>query len=174
MLLQFRREQGGAALEIRAALHANDLGLATRTAHNLKGVAANLGAVLVSQQTGELEKRLRGQALDDLEGPLGLIERSLERLCHELSVLEVEPAGVKKECQSFDRETLASEAEAIRPLLESDLEQAMIQADSLLERYSESPLGDLLHRLQDALQSFDTDTASIHLDEIGETLKLHG
>lgn len=168
LLLQFRREQGPAAVDIRMALAEKNLEQATRHAHNLKGVAANLGAIQVSLQAAEVEKRLRGQAVYDLEGPLGLLERTLERLCQELSVLEVEPAPAQKDAKPADREALAAEVTAIRPLLESDLEQAMVMADSLVARYADAEFGERLRKLQDALQSFDTDTAGELLDEIGE------
>jgi CheY-like chemotaxis protein len=170
LLLQFRKEQGTAAIEIRMALSEGDMALATRIAHNLKGVAANLGAVQIGFQAGELEKRLRGQAIHDLEGPLGLLERSLDRICQELEVLEVEQAPAKKEAVPIDREDLTAKIQAIRPLLESDLEQAMVMADGLAERYAESEIDGLLRKLQDALQSFDTDAAQEYLGEIEERL----
>jgi two-component system sensor histidine kinase/response regulator len=174
LLLQFRREQGASAAHIRVALAEGDLETATRAAHNLKGVAANLGALQASAQAAELEKRLRGQALQDLEGPLGLLDRTLERLCQELAVLEVEATPVKKEAAPVDLAALTAEVDAIRPLLESDLEQAMVLAEGLVTRYSGSEFQEPLHKLQDALQSFDTDAAQEHLDAIKERVNTHG
>lgn len=174
LLLQFRKEQGGAALEIRVALSQSNLDSATRLAHNLKGVAANLGAIQVALQATDLEKRLRGQALENVEGPLGLLERTMERLCQELKVLEVEPAPAQREAAAVDWNALQLEIAQIRPLLESDLEQAMVLAEQMLERYSgSSEVGDALRKLQDSLQSFDTDAAGESLDEIGETVSAH-
>jgi PAS domain S-box-containing protein len=174
LLLQFRSQQGGSAMQIRMALAEDDMELATRTAHNLKGVAANLGAILVTSQASELEKRLRGQAVHDLEGPLGLLERTLERLCLELAVLEVEQAPVKKEAEPLDAGALAREVEALRPFLESDLERAMVLADDLVDRYAAPEFGALLRKLQDALQTFDTDAAGELLDEIAERIDTRG
>ena len=168
LLLQFRREPGGSAVDIRLALAEDNLEFATRIAHNLKGVAANLGAIQVSLQAAEVEKRLRGKAVYDLEGPLGLLERTLERLCLELSILEVEQAPAKNDAEPIDRQALAAEVTAMRPLLESDLEQAMVMADALVARYTDAEFGERLRKLQDALQSFDTDAAGELLDEIGE------
>lgn len=174
LLLQFRREQGATAVHIRVALAEADLETAIRAAHNLKGVAANLGALQVSGQASELEKRLRGQALQDLEGPLGLLERTLERLCQELAVLEVEQAPVKKDATPVDRAALGEEVDAIRPLLESDLEQAMALAEGLAARYGGSEFDELLRKLQDALAMFDTDAAREHLEGIKERVETHG
>ncbi len=174
LLLQFRREQGGAAGEIRIALSQSNVDQATRLAHNLKGVAANLGAIQIALQATDLEKRLRGQALENVEGPLGLLERTMDRLCQELGVLEVEPAPVQKEAPTVDWQALSGDIQAIRPLLESDLEQAMELAERLLEQYAGVPeLGGPLRKLQDALQSFDTDAAGESLDEIGEKVAAH-
>lgn len=176
LLLQFQREQGGSALDLRAALNLGDHDKATRIVHNLKGVAANLGAVLVASQAGALEKRLRSTSVAELEGPLGLLERTMDRLCHELKVLQADPEVEKRGTEPVDPNAVAIEVEAIRPLLESDLEQAMEQADSLVARYAQmgGPLGDLLRKLQDALQSFDTDTAGQLLDEMKERVTASG
>ena len=69
LLRQFSAEQAEAPAQIARLLEAGDRATAERTAHTVKGVAANLGAKTVQAAAGELEKALRdGADLARLEG----------------------------------------------------------------------------------------------------------
>jgi two-component system sensor histidine kinase/response regulator len=78
LLRQFASQQADAVGQIRAALATNDVELATRLAHTLKGVAGNLGARGVQDAAASVESLLRdespadatGQALERLTGVL--------------------------------------------------------------------------------------------------------
>jgi two-component system sensor histidine kinase/response regulator len=59
LLRQFASQQADAPERISGLLQAGEHQAAERTAHTLKGVAANLGAMPVQQAAGELEKALR-------------------------------------------------------------------------------------------------------------------
>lgn len=145
-----------------------------RPGYNLKGVAANLGAIQIALQATDLEKRLQGRALESVEGPLGLLERTMDRLCPGAEGAGGRGGAGAKEAPTVDWSALSPQVEAIRPLLESDLEQAMELAEQLLERYAGvAELGDPLRRLQDALQSFDTDAAGESLDQIAERVSAY-
>lgn len=174
LLKQFRKEQGQADSELREALAREDFDSACRVAHTVKGVAANLGAVLVAGYAGDLEKRLRGGNSTDLEGLLGLFERSLERLTQDLAFLDVEMETESPRGPSIDLEVLARDVAVIADFLESDLERAMALADELVVRWGTTDFGGLLRKLQDALQSFDTDGAGSLLEEIKERTRQDG
>jgi CheY-like chemotaxis protein len=58
LLEDFVRELPGRLETIDACHLKNDPGLLSRTAHNLKGVSANLGAVRLSEYAGKLEKQI--------------------------------------------------------------------------------------------------------------------
>jgi two-component system sensor histidine kinase/response regulator len=62
LLRQFSTEQAEAPTQIAEQLRAGDQATAERTAHTVKGVAANLGAKTVQAAAGELEKALRDRA----------------------------------------------------------------------------------------------------------------
>jgi two-component system sensor histidine kinase/response regulator len=60
LLRQFSVQQAEAPAQIAAQLKSGDRATAERTAHTVKGVAANLGARAVQSAAGELEKALHG------------------------------------------------------------------------------------------------------------------
>jgi signal transduction histidine kinase/DNA-binding response OmpR family regulator/HAMP domain-containing protein len=62
LLRQFSVQQEEAPAQIAAQLKSGDRPAAERTAHTVKGVAANLGAKAVQSAAGELEKALHGNA----------------------------------------------------------------------------------------------------------------
>jgi len=62
LLRQFATQQAGAPVLIAELLKAGDRAGAERSAHTVKGVAANLGAKAVQSAAGELEKALHGTA----------------------------------------------------------------------------------------------------------------
>jgi len=62
LLRQFAAQQAGAPVLIAELLKAGDRAGAERSAHTVKGVAANLGAKAVQTAAGELEKALHGNA----------------------------------------------------------------------------------------------------------------
>ena len=62
LLRQFSVQQAGAPAEIADQLEAGDLATAERTAHTVKGVAANLGVTLVQSAAGELEQAIHNDA----------------------------------------------------------------------------------------------------------------
>ena len=62
LLRQFSVQQAAAPAEIAVQLKAGDRATAERTAHTVKGVAANLGVKSVQAAAGELEKALHDGA----------------------------------------------------------------------------------------------------------------
>jgi two-component system sensor histidine kinase/response regulator len=62
LLRQFSVQQAEAPAQIASQLKAGDRATAERTAHTVKGVAANLGARAVQSAAGELEKALHDNA----------------------------------------------------------------------------------------------------------------
>lgn len=59
ILGQFRDRQADAAIQIRRALDAGDADTAQRTAHTLKGLSGNIGAVGLQKACENLESRIR-------------------------------------------------------------------------------------------------------------------
>jgi len=75
LLRRFADSQAGAVGEIRAALKAHDFATAQRTAHSLKGAAANLGATALADAAGCAEVAIKTQS--EIEPVLVGMERTL-------------------------------------------------------------------------------------------------
>ena len=75
LLRRFTDSQVGAVGEIRAALKAQDFATAQRTAHSLKGAAANLGANALATAAGSAEVAIKTQS--EVEPALVEMERTL-------------------------------------------------------------------------------------------------
>ncbi len=96
LLHRFAHSQAGAGDDIRSALQAGELERAQRGAHTLKGVAANLGAVLLQAHAAAAESTLRdepakaGPAVDALHETLATL---LPRLCELLRPLDLAEAA---------------------------------------------------------------------------------
>jgi len=80
LLLRFRQEQSGAVEEIRAAVQADDLGLAHRIAHTVKGVAGNLGANELHAVASGIDAAFSRKDLEEVDERLPLMEHELQRL----------------------------------------------------------------------------------------------
>ncbi|MBF0462477.1 MAG: response regulator [Magnetococcales bacterium] len=78
LLEKLAANQGGTPAAIRQALVQQDMALAERLAHTLKGVAGNVGATGVQQVAAELEKRLREQQPQSaIDAALSAMEQAL-------------------------------------------------------------------------------------------------
>jgi len=77
LLSKFAPEFGQSAGEIRGFLAAGDMRTAERTAHSVKGVAATIGAVALSEVAADLEKAIAGQT-PDIEQSLAHFDMELD------------------------------------------------------------------------------------------------
>ena len=86
LLKQFRAKYLGAVEDIREQLRAENQETATRIAHTVKGVAANLGADDLSHAAGEAERALRAGKksvdvlLREMSVQMGIVSESLDKL----------------------------------------------------------------------------------------------
>ena len=102
LLRQFSVQQAEAPAQIAVQLKTGDRATAERTAHTVKGVAANLGAKAVQAAAGELEKALHGNLdaarLESLRGEFeAVLTPFVERLSAALgkeAAVAAAPAGI--------------------------------------------------------------------------------
>ncbi|WP_435626670.1 response regulator [Candidatus Ferrigenium straubiae] len=85
MLGKFAPSQGQAVQSIRDALAADDRKTAERLAHTLKGVAATIGAYLLAETAGQLEKAI---AEEDAGKCRQLVEAAAVRLAEAITSVE--------------------------------------------------------------------------------------
>jgi len=83
LLRKFASRQAGTVTAIRAALAAGDAASAEREAHSLKGAAATLGALALSEAASNTETALKAgvgveQALGSLSLSLGTVVEAIQ------------------------------------------------------------------------------------------------
>ena len=77
LLKKFVRDFADSAPSIKKALELDDLPLAKREAHTLKGVAGNIGASEVQQEAGKIESAISNKELTGLSNNLNSLELAL-------------------------------------------------------------------------------------------------
>jgi len=126
LLRQFIEQQGPALEQVAAALSSNDIALAERIAHTLKGVAGNIGAKPVQAAAGILEKAIRDRAEPAaLEAAKQQVAGALDPLITEmraaLDSLAPEPVAQTAEpAMANPAQTRETAAELARLLAECD------------------------------------------------------
>jgi two-component system sensor histidine kinase/response regulator len=92
ILAKFGDSQASAIRDIRTNVQSGDMETATRTAHTLRGVAANLGAMGLSSAAQQVEATLKAGNTSHLEQLLQAVAAELDPLLAAISVLNGEPA----------------------------------------------------------------------------------
>ena len=144
----------------RTALAAGNLTELERAAHTMKGVAANIGAPLLSAAAGALETATRaGAAQDELSALLDALSRPLDRLLADLTaVFDAPPAAPPPPPAADDADGAARELRGFTALLAAD----DFQVPAAFQRLSPAArahLGPDLDRLQGAITGYDYETA---------------
>ena len=120
MLRRFAQGQGTVLDELRQALAAGDVALAERLAHTLRSVAANIGALGVSDHAQALEQALRTrQERGVVEGLLAALGEALQPVLDGLRAWSAEPVAPPQQ-QPGAAPDPADAVERLRGLLEQD------------------------------------------------------
>jgi two-component system sensor histidine kinase/response regulator len=166
LLRKFVQSQTDSAQRMAEALEQGDNASAERIAHTLKGVAGNLGAVLLQQHAGLLEESLRkGQAPQVAQSALQVTGQSLHALASALRPLIAQPAAAMPQSQPLSagqQQTAAALLQEVRQLLQA--------ADAAAQDLWSSQRA-LLHRLlpqaaqvDAAMEDYDFERALALLD----------
>jgi signal transduction histidine kinase/CheY-like chemotaxis protein len=99
LLRQFVEQQASAVQQIQEALDTNDVALAERLAHTLKGVAGNIGATQVQSTAGVLEKAIRdGAPAANVQSAMRQVATTLTPVIAEIgNTLNANPVEVPKQ-----------------------------------------------------------------------------
>jgi two-component system, sensor histidine kinase and response regulator len=169
LLLQFVVQQRGAAYELRSAIFSQDLEKAQRLCHNLKGVAANLGAYLIAGIATDLVKTIHEQDAAKFDDNLDNLDCSLNQMFRSLSLIKkTQPVEEEEPILALSPAELTRQVHETIALLESDLQSAMQNIDGLMNCSNDSSYQIQLKKVQEAAQNFDTDQVSKLLLELSE------
>jgi two-component system sensor histidine kinase/response regulator len=169
LLLKFRKGYRDAVGQLRSLVAADDLESATRLAHSVKGVAANLGVDALARAAAELEKRFRA---GELEVPTAVLQEFENRLNEVVGAI----ATIEAPREETERQGPV-DVDAVRPLLiemagllETDLAEAVDRLEALRGLLAHTEMGDAFERLAEQVDDFDTDEALGSLKEIAGML----
>ncbi len=159
--------------EIHKALATADMALAERSAHTLKGVAANLGAGLCSRLSGELEKSVRqNEPATDIQSRLTALEEHLSELTLAIGqALPVTTTVQQAPTDPVDREQLQRLCRQLADLLRSNNAQARL----LLQEHASvlhGGLGERFESLQRRVQDFDFSQALTDLYDAARAVQM--
>jgi len=155
LLRKFAVSQSTMAQTTRRAIEENDYELASRTAHTLKGVSANLGADVCSRLAGALELATNnGATANQLLSLLEPLEQHLSVLLADISQalpdenpttathIEIDTAQARIVCQNLADLLASSDAAA---------EQVLATHATLLH----NAFGERFNAIQDLIQNFE-------------------
>jgi two-component system sensor histidine kinase/response regulator len=159
--------------EIRKGLEADDMALVERSAHTLKGVAANLGANACSRLSSELEKSVRQQEpLAAIQGQLSVLEQHLTELTLAIGrALPVATSVPQTPAEPVDRVQLQRLCSQLADLLRSSNAEARLllqEQASLLQ----CGLGPNFASLQRRVQDFEFSQALTELYDAASAAQL--
>jgi len=165
LLQQFCREQGGIPARIRDLLAQQQPTIAKPLAHGLKGVAANIGAMAVSELAAQLEKALSHSA--DIAGLLVMtnqLDSALQQLCRQINT-QIIPHDLQLTTTTHHLQRVTDEALATLRKLIGDNDCGALDLYAQLEPGLQAliPLAEL-QLINNHLQAFDFDLALARLD----------
>lgn len=174
ILTTFLQDHTNDVATLRRALDANDMPLAKRIAHTLKGVAGSIGATDLQLAATALdtafskgETAAHAHLLNALESALDLVSNSLSRLRARVAAEKVaEIASLP-----MDAQLVASLLEKVSRLLRELDPEAETAANALRQHITAGPAQPLVNDLVEQLANFDFDTADQTLERLKEMLK---
>ncbi|GAA5315857.1 MAG: virulence factors two-component system sensor histidine kinase BvgS [Candidatus Pelagadaptatus aseana] len=164
LLTKFRDRQQGFVDDFQEAMNGNDWEAATRMAHTLKGVAANIGAESLSRASAELESVCRNHGSDAEMGHcLESVGERLNTLCTGLQILS---AGAEPVPSGFDPSRAQALATELAVLLADNDAAAEHKVAELQGLLAGSDQADLMAEVAAAISLFDFEAAQELLKHI--------
>jgi CheY-like chemotaxis protein len=160
LLTSFRRKQAGAVGEIRDARDAGDLETATRLAHTLKGVAANLAIEHVHREAKIVEEAFRAGGTPALGALQGVLADAVEAL----GALEGE--GTTPSDREVDTEAVRGAIRELGDLLALDDTEALSVVRRLVDELRDSDHQAAAQEIGELVDEFDFGGALERLDAL--------
>jgi HPt (histidine-containing phosphotransfer) domain-containing protein len=158
----FQLEHADEAQELRTALQNNDLELAHRLAHTLKGVAGTIGANKLIGAARQLEAAIKNGETTSFEPYLDQVEYCLAATLQAIPRLELLDRPAKPQLETIDTANTISLAphlqELARLLKESDVE-AVTMLGTLLAQTDQPALLGELKNLEKVIRRYDFESA---------------
>ena len=174
ILLKFRDSQANVVSEVKTALDDDDLELATRTAHSLKGVAGNIGAFDLQVAAQNLEAELNQGKTYGLEPLFEAVNAQLAQILPAFSALDDEGSGETDLASGgeIDYEALTPLLTKLKALLQDEDAEASDVLDIVAVRLKGSVVQSELKRLTKFIGQYDSERALEVLELMTQTLDM--
>jgi len=122
LLSKFYRNHAGVAKDLETMVDREDFEAAVRLAHNIKGVAGNIGAQKLQEQAETLENSIRKRQVVNFKNDLVLFSKTLEKILLSLKSLKHEQIreGDTSDEVSMDYQKIISLVDELEKLLKED------------------------------------------------------
>jgi CheY-like chemotaxis protein len=172
ILPTFLHDHRDDALTIRRALQADDMELAKRITHTLKGVAGSIGATALQSAAAALDTALAQGATETCAGLLGTLENALALVSNGLARLGERDAKGKSTIGPIDSEAILPLLDYLSSLLQELDPDAEITASTLRRQLGAGPAQSLADDLVEQLANYDFNVAGLTLAQLREMLKV--
>ncbi|MBF0289905.1 MAG: response regulator [SAR324 cluster bacterium] len=174
LLNKFAQNQGSALKEIQAALQDNDIELAERLAHTIKGVAGNIGAMELHSAARDLESEIKDALNHQNQSSDRAVQRSevkitadllekvhahLEQVLTSIASLKNGVTKTETEAISFDVAVVKLLVRELTELLEDDDTEAAKVLEQLKQQMRGSEILDELDQLENLIGQYDFEEA---------------
>jgi len=158
LLIKFYHSNIDFSQSFKQALMEQEYQSALRLAHTLKGVAGTIGAKQLQYIAGELETHCQNGASDiALSTLLEKVDSALQPILNELSTLTLKDPDITQDNQALDKATLKVMLIKLRNLVEEDDAEATFVIHELNALPGIAKHSYLLHKLTNAIDSYDFD-----------------
>jgi two-component system, sensor histidine kinase and response regulator len=168
LLLMFQANYTGVVREMRVALAQDDLGLARRLAHTLKGVSANISAVDLSAAAKTLEANFAEDQLVDREAQLAETERQLAIAISAITSLAQLEKTVEPPTGPAKDVSILSLLNNLAHLLSDSDAEALHSITALMQQTHAHDLRDELGVLEQMIRRFEFENALQGLQDLAQ------
>jgi len=178
LLLEFCNDHRAAAGEIAEALSKGQTKDAQRLAHTIKGVAATIGAELLSKNASDLEEAFMHDTRDDKQALLAELKGSLDEVMESIGTMS-EPAGEshREETEVEDEQNIDLEKVGV---LMAELMGLLQEGDAGAEERFEALRGSIIgsrfregvDKLQEQIGGYDFEDARNTLMQLARSLDI--
>ncbi len=174
LLLSFQANNADSMEAIRKALGNNDMELAERLAHTVKGVAGNIGANDLFTAATAVESAVKHSDTDQFERVFESFSEELDFIVKSIgSALEAgqEVQSTDQTVQPVDVEKVVSLLTEVKELIEEDFSQAESRMEQLKAILNPSEFKSEFGMLEAKIDGYDFDGAMEAIDELSKSIE---
>jgi len=166
VLMTFVNYHGNTEQELHSALAQNDMEVARRIIHTIKGIAGNIGAFKLQKASEELEQVIKktDNNIPDSEPSLIHFFDQLRSVLNELELLSATES--EKNNNSFTDQEVAEKLEEIRTLLQNSDTEVEGRVAELCSGINNKAVEKHLKNIASCLERYDFEQALKELDKI--------